>query len=580
MRFFRPIIVIAVITAGAFGFLKETDPHRTADRAPASEARPVPSDSTSQFVPAPAAAPVAQGESLWPNAGDRWIYRFERKASAEFGGKPWLKLAIGGRAALEATDSSGLATHGGNRFYLLSLEVDRLQMQGESRNETRSFPSVRIEVDAAGKLRELRFVAGRDGVSKVTEEEADLVRDLASQWLFFEDRSRMGVAEVEWTTDGAPGPVGRKRTVTKRVVRYAGRPEISKLDSSHEWATGADEGSGVKVDRIEGTENFTVRSPSGDFAQSTSYRWLWTSTEKVGALRALALGDSFTIDGISAGREASAETKVDPARVAREWAKLAELAPHARLKLFRDAKKALDGGANELVSLIVGGLKGKSASSIEWRTGVGALASSSNPEAAAALHSLFREPGRTAEEKLSILSGVAAGEGAPAPQWKETFEAALEAAPANARVAPKVPDEKTAATFDPSRDFDPEAAVREASLYALGSSIRKETDGGRRAELEGVLWHEVKEATTERAQTAVLEAIGNSGSGDYYSYVKDQAKAASAHVRAKAVAAVRFLASDLAKPIIDAGKADPVPAVRKVAEWSAKFQSAATSDAE
>ena len=93
-----------------------------------------------------------------------------------------------------------------------------------------------------------------------------------------------------------------------------------------------------------------------------------------------------------------------------------------------------------------------------------------------------------------------------------------------------------------------------------------------------MLWKEVKDARTDEAQITVLEAIGNSGSGDYYPYVKEQFSAGSTPVRVKAVAAVRFLASDLAKPILDQARGDPAPAIRKVAEWSAKFQADASSD--
>jgi hypothetical protein len=576
MRYSYPLILFVAILFAALGYQREIDPHRNADRSPASAEAPKVVEKQSSIDRIPASKPVAvQGDSLWPNAGERWIYRFERKASAEFGGKPWLNLKIGGRVAVEATESSGLAMHGENRFFLVSYEVDRLEMQGQTKTETRAFPGVRIEVDAAGKLRELRFATPREGAT-VTEEESDLVRDLTAQWLFFENHTRLGTADIEWAKE--------KGTVTKHVLRYTNRPEITKLDSNHEWVTGEADKMGAKVERIEGTENFTIGSPSGDFVQATSYRWLWTSTEKVDIRPDLALGAPFTIEETTLARESGVEHKVDPARIAREWPTLAGLVPHVRLKLFRDAKRALDGGANELVSLIVQDLKGKSPTSIEWRTGVGALASSSNPEAAAALLSLYREQGRTFDEKLSILSGVAAGEGAPAPDWKKTFEASLEAAPANPRTGSSASsgtgriDDKTAAHFDPSRDYDPEAAVREASLYALGSSIRKETDASRRAELEAVLSHEVKEATTVKAQTAVLEAIGNSGSGNFYAFVKESSAATNPNVRAKAVAAVRFLASDLAKPIIDRAKADPVPAVRKVAEWSAKFQATAAPD--
>ena len=81
-----------------------------------------------------------------------------------------------------------------------------------------------------------------------------------------------------------------------------------------------------------------------------------------------------------------------------------------------------------------------------------------------------------------------------------------------------------------------------------------------------------------KAQIAALEAIGNSGSGEYLPFVKEQFAAGTPKVRAKAVAAVRFLAADLAKPVIDRGKLDPSPNVRKVAEWSEKFQTAAAPD--
>jgi|GEM_PF-3542156 len=587
MRYYPLILFVAILFA-ALGVHRETDIHRSADRAPASEARPkidAPTSATEGHA-ATESAPTPRGYTLWPAPGERWIYRFERKAAADFGGKPWLRLKIGGRAAIEATESSGLKTNGENHFFLVSFEVDRLEMQGETRTETRAFPSARVEIDAAGKVRELRFVAAREGSAQVSDEDADLVKDLAAQWLFFEDHTRLGKAEIDWSGDLAGAAAGKKRTISKRISGYFGRAEISKLDSNHEWVSGTGEGTAAKVERLGGTENFTLASPNGDFNQSTSYKWLWTTTEKVGPRPELALGRPFTIDeviptGLSGAPSAP---KIDPAHVAAEWSKLKSLVPHARLKLFRDAKRALDGGADELVSLVVKDLRGRTSTSIEWRTGVGVLAASSNPAAASALLALYREPGRTPDEKLSILSGVAAGEGVPAPEWKPTFEAALEASSANdsrrSSAASGSPRDEDAIVknFDPGRDYDPAAAVREASLYALGSSIRKETDAGRRQGLETVLWKEVKDARTDEAQITVLEAIGNSGSGDYYPYVKEQFSAGSTPVRVKAVAAVRFLASDLAKPILDQARGDPAPAIRKVAEWSAKFQADASSD--
>jgi hypothetical protein len=585
MRYLHPLMIFTAIVFAALGTQTETESGRSAERSPASIRKSKPVDrSTAMQTTAATEAKIPRGDSLWPRAGERWIYRFERKAAADFGGKPWLKLTIGGRAAVEATDSAGSASNGSGRFFLVSYVVDRLEMQGQTRTEAKIFPGARIELDAAGKLRELRFVTAGEHADTITEEEADLVRDLTAQWLFFENHSRIGSAEVEWSTAGAPGPVALSRTVQKRVLRYPARPEISKLDSNHEWATGPavrSDGSvdgGAKVVRIEGTENFTLASANGDFTQATSYRWLWTATEKTDKPAVLAVGDTFKIEDAATAQSASPAKKVDPAQVARDWPRLRELAPHTRLKLFRDAKRALDSGANELVSLFVRDVQGKAVTSIEWRTGVGALASSSNPVAAAALLALYRDPARTADEKLSILSGVAAGEGAPAPEWKQTFEASLDAAPANPAPVAVVVTETTAATYDPSRDYDPAAAVREASLYALGSSIRKETDATRRQDLETLLWKEIKDAQTDSAQTAVLEAIGNSGSGDYYAYVKESFAATNPQIRAKAVGAVRFLASDLAQPIIERAKADPAPVVRKTADWSAKFQASAAPD--
>jgi hypothetical protein len=588
VRFLSPLILICAVIACGLGTRSAIDVHHTADRAPASvkktypalepeEASLRPSDPSRE----PASEPPREVRAIWPKDGERWIYRFERKASAAFAGKSWLNLKIGGRTAVEAVESAAGVAHGENLFYLLSFEVDRLEMQGQSVSESRHFPSVRLEVDAAGKVRELRFVRSRAGNAVVTEEESDLVRDLTSQWLFFENRSRLGIAEVEWADVGAHGATPGKRTVTKHVLRYADQPEISKLDSNHEWSAGAQLDSGLKVDRIDGNENFTLASANGDFTQATSYRWVWISTEKPEKTPEILVAEAFTLEGAPASRNEEQKPKIDPARIAREWSSLKALPPHARLKLFRDAKRALDSGANELVSLIVGELRGKSQMSVEWRTGVGALASSSNPEAAKALLALFKEPGRTIDEKLSILSGVASGEGMAAPEWKETFEATLDRAPANA-VTTQTPPSTSAevATFDPARDYDVEGAIREASLYALGSSIRKETNRERRRDLELILWREVKDARSESAQLAVLDAIGNSGSGAYSSYLQDQFTSGTPLVRAKAVAAVRFLESDLAKPILDRAKGDPVPEVRKAAAWSAKFQAAPAPDAE
>src|SRR5690606_641951 len=109
-------------------------------------------------------------------------------------------------------------------------------------------------------------------------------------------------------------------------------------------------------------------------------------------------------------------------------------------------------------------------------SGVGMLAASSNETAQKALVDLYRNVAQT-EEKLSILAGVSAGEGKPAPEWKDVFSSELA-----------------------STAQDSNSAVREASTYALGSAIRKETNEERRRELEGVLWKEISDASTPKAR--------------------------------------------------------------------------------
>lgn len=530
-------------------------------RAPASESvshEPTPA-LPENAQNAPTVAKTMKRVSLWPEDGHRWIYRFERKALADYQGKTWLSLKLGGRAAVEA-----IGKHGDNRFFLFTFETDRFEMQGQTRVGRQTFPSIRMEIDPEGKLREMRW-AVLDGPVKVpSEEDADFVKDLASQWLFFERSTRMGLADVEWT-ENASNPT--LISVSKRVTAYPGRPELSKLDSNHEWIAGVQDGM-AKVERLEGTENYVIGSPNGDFEQQTSYRWLWTGTEQITTFA--------SIQGIGAMLEVSAAAekpvlvngkRLELKEFISNWPKLSKLTPHARLKLFQDVKRALDLGQNELIAVIVKSLEGKRVVSIEWRTGVGALAATINPEAQKALVSLYQDSKRMPEEKLSILAGVTAGEGTPAPDWKGILEGEITA------VAPPLANTGTQL----ATEYDSAAAIREASLYALGSTIRKTEDLGKRRELEGILWKEIKDARSEPAQAAVLEAIGNSGSSEYYAYIKEQAVSSSSNLRARAAGAVRFLAADLARPILDTARVDSVPSVRKAALWSESFLDTASS---
>lgn len=479
--------------------------------------------------------------SLWPVPGERWIFRFERKVSAEYQNKIWLKLSLGGRTSVEPV--GGFSDH---RFFLFSYEIDRMQMQGEGaaveKNEKRSFPQVRVEVDSAGKLREIRWVSQGALASAPSDEDADLVKDLTAQWLFFESRTRLGNAETIFSTS-VDSPT--LQTVSKRITRYDSRPEISHLDSSHEWSSDT-----KKVVRIEGTENFSIPAANGTFDQKTSYRWALLSTEVAPRMSAsLSLGSTFAVSDRSPSPLAGQVPVLDYRSFTARWASVGVLAPHERLRFFGEVKKALDSGRSEFIPVILKSLAGRSSTSIEWRTGVGALAASSNPVAAQALLDLYVSGHRPSDEKLSILAAVTAGEGAPAPDWNKV-----------------IGEEVRTSSSD----------IRDASLFALGSAIRKEEDTNRRKELETMLWKEVKESNSEPAQLIVLDAIGNSGSPEYYGYVRERFASANPSIRAKAVAAVRFLALDLAQPILDSARADPSSVVRKAAEWSGKFRDPAT----
>ncbi|MBC7387360.1 MAG: hypothetical protein H7301_14505 [Cryobacterium sp.] len=555
MRFFQTMKTFRVFSTFAFftGFLTVSFSSSigTETFGSAAERSPASTQPLAESVRAPfanAKSPLVTQvprSSLWPSPSERWLFRFERIISAEYQSKSWLAMKLGGRVALESA-----GTHGENHFYQMTAETDRLEMEGTPKNERRSFPPIRLEIDRAGKLREMRWLSSK----APTSEDSDFMKDLASQWLFFEPTSRLGVAEVEWTENAVDSEM---RSISKRMKRYRDRPEISKLDSTHEWIArshgnpGSSE-SGYRVERIEGVENFSIPSANGSFDQKTSYRWLWTGTEKVAVLaQAEIVGDALTVSGVE-GAEAKPAPRVDLAVFAKEWASIGKLAPADRLRYFQLVKRAMDGGQNEIVSVLVKALSGKLAGSMEWRTSIGALAASDNPLAASALVALYQEERRGSAEKISILAGLTSGEGQPAPEWKKILEAEISA---------------------PVDSASPNDSVREASLFALGSTIRKELEPARRQALEDLLWKEIKETKTEVGALSLLEAIGNSGSAEYLPFVKEQFFSADAKVRAKAVSAVRFFTNDVARSIIEPARRDPSPIVRKAAEWSGRFQS-------
>jgi hypothetical protein len=544
--------VFSAIFAAGIGFVSELSPSASnaidVARKPASSAVPdlVPVQETPKEK--------APGAGLWPRDGERWNYRFERRVSAEFENRPWLSLKIGGRASVEP-----LGVHGANRFYLLSFEVDRLELQGKTKKDARELPALRVEVTPEGAIRELRLTLARNRQGAVADELKDTAKDLAAQWFFFSDETRLGksVAKFETLATKKDG-----RVIGKRIAEYPARPELDWLDSNHEWATVIDRTRRTeRVEHIEGSENFTVTSPTGNFDQKTNYRWLWIGTDSVTRLADVEIGEALTIVESSHRDDESerAKRRIERAEFRAVWAKLSALPSADRLAFFERARRALDVGQRELIAEVLAGIRGQSSTSYEWRTGVGILAASANPEAQRALVELYRGSGRRLDEKLSILAGVSAGEGKPAAEWKDIFTSEL-----------KEGAEKGGET--------PAIAVREATLFALGSAIRKETDETKRRDLEKVLWREVSDARTVTAQISVLDAIGNSASKEFYQHIRTQAQSTEPRVRAKAVGAVRFLASELAKPIIDSARRDPSFVVRKAAEWSRNYVDSGAHD--
>jgi hypothetical protein len=572
------LLVTGAVFAAGIGFVTELSPSaaRVADtvRAPAATA-PV-SGVSGQVEAANEKSSAALSAGLWPRAGERWVYRFERRVSVEYRNRPWLSLKMGGRATVEPQ-----GMHGGNRFYLLRFEADRLELQGKAKNEVRKFPALRVEIDPAGKVRELRLALSGVEQGAPAEELKDTAKDLASQWLFFSDETRLGktvpIFEVLSEKDG-------RRAIAKRIGAYPNRPELSRLDSTHEWVSASEAARGREwVERIEGAENFLVPSANGDFEQKTSYRWLWLQTELAPRLAEVELGEPLRIAENSEQEQASesAKRRIERAEFRETWAKLSDLPSLKRLAFFDRARRALDVGQGELVAEILAGVRGRPSTSYEWRTGVGILASSASPEAQQALLGLYRESGRRLDEKLSILAGLAAGEGKPAAEWKDVLATELKdgAVALETSVQSSATGDKTpAATAFTPKASDPAIAIREAALYALGSAIRKETDEPKRRDLEKVLWREISDARTVTAQLSVLEAIGNSASREFYDHIRTQARSQEPRVRAKAVSAVRFLASELAKPVLDSARQDPSPLVQKAVEWSRKYQDSAAAD--
>jgi hypothetical protein len=565
------LVVFSAIFSAGIGFVSELSPSASnaidAARKPASSETP-------RLVPAVSPPEKSRGAGLWPREGERWSYRFERKVSAEFQNRPWLSLKMGGRASVEP-----LGVHGANRFYLLSFEVDRLELQGEAKKDARQLPALRAEVTPEGAIRELRLTISRHQKGAVADELKDAAKDLAAQWFFFSDETRLGKSIAKYETLAEKKDL---RVIGKRIVEYPGRPELGRLDSNHEWTSATDRSNlRSRVERIEGSENFTVVSPTGNFDQKTNYRWIWIGTETVARLADAEIGEALPIAESSLRDDETerAKRRIDRADFRAIWAKLSALPSADRLAFFERARRALDAGQSELIAEILAGICGQSSTGYEWRTGIGILAASANPNAQKALVELYRESSRPLDEKLSILAGISASEGKPAAEWKEIFATELRegavALEASAQTAEK--SGATPTTFVP-KAFDPAIAVREATLYALGSAIRKETDEAKRRDLEKVLWREVSDARTVTAQMSVLEAIGNSASKEFYHHIRTQAQSNEPRVRAKAVGAVRFLASELAKPIIDSARRDASPIVRKAAEWSRKYVESGASD--
>lgn len=480
------------------------------------------------------------------DAGYRYVYGFRRGLT--FGGD----MGLG--AAIPPVGFSG-------EFYVDVLKADDHGFEAVVSERIQGSPAPRApfaRISAAKRGDTLGFFAA-EGLNEEEAQHVSIVKDLVALWLFPLRSDTVGEYEARFEPQPAEPGVAREKKV-KLAYRSHAPNTPSILHSEHyllwDFALHLPK-------EVKGLETTRLGQGQSALTAESRYELRYRSRERspnygAATLAAIDKEDDLALD---TGKAKSLAQHPDYQNL--DWGKLlndlqniSELPGMKQLALFGDINKFLrihPERASDLASkLLDPSVLKQGADSPEFKTLVGALATAASAEALAALRAAYDSPDLAPTGKGMILGALT------------TTQAPLDAATRDYLA------QKMASETDPR--------LQQAAAYAAGSALQNAPNDASAASTIAQIQAAYAAATSQSAQLALLDVMGNSGRSEFLSTLEGVISGGSSEaLKTKAEFALRFIPSagtDLLAGLAnsDAGIRGAAADALQVAPWKEAYR--------
>ncbi len=481
-----------------------------------------------------------------PQAGQRYIYDFERK------------IVISG---LEA-ENSEIVFRG--EFYLDILEVNAKEfvaLASEHIQGQKPSPVV-LKIKSDSKAERIEIFSGSKAArTEESRQHESVVKDLLALLLFPLKSDTVGAFQARFEPMPAADGFLFWRKIKTQYMESGVKPELVSSLHLLKWSEA------LKFPQeIKGAE--TTRLGRGDFILSSeaSYLIQFKKMSAMGQISKALLADLNEPQPLTLSPErGSMEEHPDYSKV--NWPDLLKqlqsldgMDSSEQLQVFGDLIKMLQKDPTKLNDLLAllrerGAVK-LGANSPLFQTAVGALATLGTAEAQAALRDLYKDPENPASGKGSILGAFT------------TTQASL--------------NEETSTFLADAMKGEVDRDLSQGAAYALGASLEKAQGAQAANAVQQLLdaWAQQSSGSDLNEQLAILDAMGNSGRKEFFPVLSSVVQSSRPlTLRNKAIFALRFMNFSEAQQVLVSSLSDADVSVRstsvsamKLATWSEIFR--------
>ncbi len=494
----------------------------------------------------PRSAPNFGTRAYRPEAGQRYVYTFQRK------------ITFSGSLEIPPVAYSG-------EFYLDVLRADSrvfeaLVSESVKQAGGKISPPLRIEASSRGDNLAL-FTSAT--ASEEEKEHAAVIKDLVSLWLFPLRADTVGPYEARFEEMEPEKEFSFERKI-KLSYRDIGPNTPAVLNSVHllRWSEAL-----ALPDSVEGQETTRLGGGAGALTAESRYRIRFHArgaSPAVDPAILTALRENVNLQLDAAGNASLAEhpdyKNLDWGKMLSQLPELARLSGSEQLAAFGDLVRYLrlhPEKASDLAALLRDpALLRQGSSSPVFRTIVGTLATSGSAEALAILREAFVDPALATDGKNTILAALT------------TTQAPLDVA--------------TREFLTDVMRSNSQPHLAQGAAFALGSALQS---AGQDSQAQSAIqmiqeaWQAQAQSNQVPEQLALLDVMGNSGRPEFYPTLQKVIQGEnSAQLRARAVFALRFMHDDASAQTLLVSLDDREAPVREAAvnamevTWNEKYR--------